>query len=635
MRRMAVPVTTRLLAREDFDKIVEQLHQIGAQYVFIGKGSVIVDPVKRQEELELLKKSCSYLSKEGFKVGIWLWSFLIPGEVPYQRMIGLNGITSKGEVCPLDEDFVEFYSGCIKEIVQYAKPDMIMFDDDFGFGHEDNNAQIECACPLHLKKMSEIAGEEITIEGIEEKMFTGKPNKYRDAYIQAMRETLIGFADKMRQTVDEVDPSMRLGICALMSAWNTDGVDSYEIAKHLAGNQKPLVRLIGAPYWGVDRLFGNNRLQDVINLQRMEASWRYGDVEVLYEGDPYPRPRFATPANYLEAYDMALLADGTADGIIKYIIDFTASTKYEQGYIERHLRNAPNYDWIMKNMKDKQAAGIRIYEFLHTVKTANLPDEYLGHDYLRNRFMSPASRMMTACSIPITYSGKGCCGAAFGENIRYLSEEQLKGGIITDIEGAKVLGEFGIDTGIEKWGDFFKPSSEYYHTEDEYVAIRNEDSCVAVPNAPVQEVELNEKASVQSSFICDDKRIPASFIYENDKGYKFLIFTFDAYRSNESVYRSYTRSRQLMNAVTILSGNKLPAMISGNPDLYVLTKQDEKTLSVGLWNLFPDGIYSPKIKLDKVYKSIECCSCTAKLNGDEVELSDIAPYGFAAFTVSK
>ena len=207
MRRMAVPVTTRVLARGDLDKIVAQLREIGAQYVFIGKGSVFMDPEKRKEELELLIKSCDYLKKEGFKVGIWLWSFLIPGDLPYQRMVGLNGVVSKNEVCPLDEEFLKYYAGYIKDIAKYAKPDMIMFDDDFGFAHEDE-AKIECICPAHLKMMSEIAGEEITPEGIEKKMFAGKANKYRAAYTQAVRQTLIAFADRMRKEIDEVDKTI-------------------------------------------------------------------------------------------------------------------------------------------------------------------------------------------------------------------------------------------------------------------------------------------------------------------------------------------------------------------------------------------------------------------------------------------
>lgn len=636
MRKIFVPITTRIIAREDKNKIVEQLEIMGAEYVFIGCGSYKINSEKRKTEMNNLKEYIDFFRSKGFKAAVWLWSFLIPEEVPYQRMVGITGNMSKTEVCPLDEGFLKFSGEYLKEIAGYVKPDMIIFDDDFGLAHEQAGIDIECVCPTHLARISEVVGEKLELDGLAEKLFTGERNKYRDAYIQVMRDTLVGFADKMREAVDSVNPSVRIGVCSLMSAWSTDGVDSYEIAQHLAGkNTRPFVRLIGAPYWAVDKLFGNNRLQDVINIQRMEASWRYGDVEIMYEGDVYPRPRFSTPANFLEAFDMALLADGGADGILKYVIDYTATSKYEQGYIERHLRNKPNYDWIMENMTNKPDVGVRVYEFIHTIKTARLPEKYLGYDYIRSRFMSPASKMMSACSVPITYRGDGCCGIAFGENVRYLTDEQIKNGLITDIEGARILAERGIDTGIRGYGDCFKPNMEHYQKEDEYVAIRNADSCVPGADVVVQKIELDDKAEIQSSFICKGDIIPASFVFENADGVKLLIFTFDAYSCDESFYRKYTRSRQIIDAVEHLSGKKLPAAISGNPDLYVITKQDDTSLSVGLWNLFPDDVFSPKIKLDGEYKSIECCSCSGELKGDYVELSDIKPYGFAGFVVNK
>lgn len=624
MRKIAVPVTSRLLSLESREEILKQLQIMEAEYVFIGIGSPKTDAEKRKNEQELLKDSCAYFKSNGFKTAVWLWTFLIPDKVSYQPMVAINGEKSQMEKCPLDKEFMKFYKDYIKEIAQYVKPDMILFDDDFAFGHIDKG--IACVCPLHLEKMSEILGEKIELYRIEKKLFSGKANKYRNAYMQVTRETLIGFADSMRETIDSVNTDMRLGVCSLMSAWHTDGADSYEVARHLAGNTKPFVRLIGAPYWGVDKSYGNNRLQDVINLQRMEASWRNGDEEILYEGDVFPRPRFATPANFLEAYDMALLADGGADGILKYVIDFTASKCYETGYIDRHLRNKDNYEWIMTNMRPKVASGVRVYEFRHSIKTATLPEEYAGHEYIQHRFLSPASKMLSACSVPITFYGEGCCAAAFGENVRYLTKEKMKNGLITDAEGAKVLSDMGIDTGIEKWGDTLKPSMEYYCKERLHLSVRE---------TVAYKTELKKGVDIQSYFIFGDERTPASFMYTNGDGYSFLIFTFNGYDCHESVYRNYARSRQLMKNAEKISGKKLPVKISGNPDLYIITKQDKNSLSVGLWNLFPDSIYAPKIELGEIYERIDACSCGAKLKGNIVEITDISPYGFAAFTVSK
>ena len=637
MRKIAVPVTSRILGREDITKIVRQLRELNAEYVFIGIGSPKTDDEKRKAELELLKEKCACLEKEGFKTTIWLWSFLVPEDKGYQRIISLEGEPSPQEVCPLDENYVEFYSGYLKDLAQYVKPHMILFDDDYGFGNLVA-VGIGCACPKHLKMMSDILGEDVELEGIGKKIFAGKANKYRNAYTKAMKKTLIGFADKVRSEVDSVNPDVRLGVCSLMSAWNTDGVSSYEIAKHLAGKHRPFVRLIGAPYWGVNKSFGNNRLQDVINLQRIEASWNDGDTEVLYEGDVFPRPRFTTPANFLEIFDMALLAGGTADSILKYAIDFNSYDGYEYGYIKRHKKNRSIYEWIEKNMKGKADDGVRVYEYMHTVQTAELPETYEDFQHIQDRFMSPASKMMSACSVPVTYFGKGSCGVVFGENARYLTEDERKSGLIIDIGAAKVLSELGIDVGIEEWGEVFSPFEEYYHTEDVYVWMRD---------VTARKVKVNKNADIQSSFTfaSGNEKFPASYFYENSDGYKFLVLAFDGYRAGgcptdvykggESVFRQYARSRQLQSASEFLTGEKLSIKIDGNPDLYTIVKKDGDSLAVGMWNIFPDSVLDPVIKLKAEFSKIETCNCKAELDGDTVKLSDIAPYGFAGFKVYK
>ena len=101
------------------------------------------------------------------------------------------------------------------------------------------------------------------------------------------------------------------------------------------------------------------------------------------------------------------------------------------------------------------------------------------------------------------------------------------------------------------------------------------------------------------------------------------------------VMPSNPRSRQLLDASEYLSGKKLPAKIHGNPDLYVMTKQENNTLTVGLWNLFPDSIIRPEIELDGEYSSISSYDGCAMLRGNKVRLPEIPAYGFALFSVTK
>ena len=183
-------------------------------------------------------------------------------------------------------------------------------------------------------------GEDLDRDELKERIKSGTENKYRDAYISVNRESLLNFASVMRKRVDKVNPDIRMGFCAVMSSWSIDG-DAFELATVLAGKNKPFIRLIGAPYWAAEKSW-KNRLQDAIELNRMEKSYFSGkEIELIAEGDAWPRPRTKCPASFVEGYDTALRATQELDGILKIGIDYTSSRDYEAGYEKYHLRNKP------------------------------------------------------------------------------------------------------------------------------------------------------------------------------------------------------------------------------------------------------------------------------------------------------
>ena len=135
-------------------------------------------------------------------------------------------------------------------------------------------------------------------------------------------------------------------------------------------------------------------------------------------------------------------------------------------------------------------------------------------------------------------------------------------------------------------------------------------------------------------------KVPATYLYENANGQRFCVMAFDAKESVRSArsllehYRSYGKSKLLMDAVEWLGGKKLPARSENNPDLYIMAKTDKDgAMAVGLWNLHRDKIRVPEIILDKDFSSIEFINCTGKLEGNKVTLSTIHAYDFAGFEV--
>ena len=98
---------------------------------------------------------------------------------------------------------------------------------------------------------------------------------------------------------------------------------------------------------------------------------------------------------------------------------------------------------------------------------------------------------------------------------------------------------------------------------------------------------------------------------------------------------SYAKSHQIADACEWIGGKSLCAKSLGNPNLYMLCKKDESTLSVALWNMSQDKIIVPKITIGEKYSFIEGVNCICDLNEKEVKLSTLNAFDFCFFTLKK
>ena len=305
------------------------------------------------------EENCKYFKNQGFEVGAWFWTFMLENNTQFRNMRSIQGTEIKNFMCPTDENFVKFATDYISDIAKCGVS-LIMFDDDFRYGHLAESPA--CLCDRHIEMINEITGENSTREELKEYILSGKKNKFRDAYLKANGDAFRSLAASVRAAVDKVNPEVRVGACACITSWDVDGTDAYELAKILAGNTQPFVRLIGAPYWARRQSWGN-ALQDVIEVERLECTWtRHDDIEIFSEGDVFPRPRYYCPASYLEGFDTALRASGCTDGILKYGLDYTSIADYEKGYAAFHERNRELYKAIDESFGNKNHCGVRVYE---------------------------------------------------------------------------------------------------------------------------------------------------------------------------------------------------------------------------------------------------------------------------------
>ena len=625
MYKISVPLNSDKTASE-CDAVLKQLKRAGVDRVFLSIGQYKTDGEERKKTFKTLKENCEFFKKHGFETGVWMWAFYSDAPTGFEHITGANGGVNKQFNCPSDEKFIAFMQNYVEEAARCGV-EIIMFDDDFRFGHY--NGDLNCTCKNHMKMVCELVGEDITPREFKEKSLSGGENKYRNAWFKANGESLLRFARAAREAVNRVNPNIRLGACSCMSNWGNDGVHPEEYIRAFAGDTKPFVRLIGAPYWAVNRMYNNSRLQNIVEFERMQASRLSDDIEILAEGDVWPRPRYNCPASYLELFDTALRADGGTSGIHKYMFDYCSGVDYETGYVDMHVKNSDAYEWIEKHFSGKECVGVKVYNSNDTLKTMLLPSDAKKDAEIDNAVFSPAAVMLSDCGIPTVYKEDGICGAAFGENVNLVSENAMKNGLVIDLRAAEILRDKGIDTGLISRGErvYTDFCNEYFEEYKQNVLLTNTDK--------LYKTTLKPGCKVLSS-ITSDEKVTVSYLYENEQGYRFLVFAFEGYFNHSEMSRTYARSRQIADAVKWLSGKKLPAYAEKNPDFYVLVKRNENAVTVGMWNMFADPVFKPVLELDgKAYKITGSLNCTAEICGGRAVVSEIQPFSFAAFEMEE
>jgi len=622
------------------EELYKILIEAGATRMFWSMGIISLKKEKLQAELDFLREVVPYFQERGIEVGIWFWTFWRNElteeyledcmQVKFsgaKRIVETTLKNNSGFCCPASKRFVDEAMEVITAIAE-INPDIMMFDDDYRFGNLGGYSG--CYCKHHIKMVSEKLGRVITREELYEKVYEGKPNAERNAFIEALGESMENFAIRVRETVNKVNPQIRFALCSVLSLWDNDGTDSIKIAKLLAGDTKPLIRLIGAPYWAKDEGWRVS-LNNVVELERMETGWIGDeDIEIMTEGDVCPTSCQRVPAAYLECFDTILRAADVGDGILKYMYDYASFLGYDNGYVRRHLANKDMYVALERVFGDKKVTGVRVYEAMKKFAYADFEGVKEPDRYVEDLFQTRAGRVLSDNAVPTIYSGNDGVGIAFGENARNLPAEALENGLILDIRAAKILTEQGIDVGIESIGENMLNDRLYYPEFNEYIKTNY------TPNSAYK-LSAKEGARVVTYSTNDGKELFVdSFLYENEQGGRFLILGFDAAYTEFNSYRTYCMQRMLYSACEWLGGKKLPAKCQGNPGIYILTKKDaDGNMAVGVWNIFEDETLSTVVELDGEYSSAEIIGANGRLEGDKVIIENLPAFKFCFINLKK
>ncbi len=628
MFRLTIPVQNTSMTANTREIYLEQFKKAGAHRVFL-----IVDRCFDVEtarlQAERAKVNVEFLKSNGLFVVIWVGSTIGHGallahevnrEMPqFVQIVTEHGTPVEGTFCPLDSCFAEKTA---KVVAEYAKigADGIILDDDFRINLHGNG--LCCFCDLHMEQYRKILSEpDLTREQMREYALTAKPNRYRNAFLKVNGDALRNLAEKIRDEVDKVDEKTCVSLCTTTCQLGVDGVLATELSKILAGKNPPLLRLGGAPYWA--KIWATLPMT-IATAQMYAEICKEQGIELIGEGDTYPRPAAVVPASYLEMFDAVIRTNDAFDGILKYMVDYTSSADYETAYLEHHYHDMPALKTVESWFSDSVQSGVRVYE---------KPDLFADSDFslspapMEQPFPFAAS-MMYENSIPVKWRGESKCGVLFGENARGFSHDRIGGGLILDGVSAAILTASGVDVGLTDFASFEQHNVDFESFSNPCERIR-----IHCGNCSLLNANLNPKA-VAESFTNDGKVI--SYRYENADGQKFLVFLFDCYsfdRRSGLLY-SYARQNQLISFIESISKESLPAVCRKKLNLITVTAEQDGKLQIGLFNCSEDSVISPKIRLNREYNDLATYRCNGELKKDEISLDgEIPPYSFALLSV--
>ncbi len=619
--------------RDNGREYVEKLKKAGAETVFIVPDIYEVwfgEEERDQRHISDIKFCVDFLKAQGFTVGIWFSCFGVGSKLPdyavektrtfsrKKSILGVGGEDWREKnmtgFCCEDEGFRKQFGLAVEKFAK-TEPDMIMLDDDMCISVVPG---LGCFCEKHMQIYRDLLGEDVTIEQMKERVFTGYNEKYRKVWLKAVGDSLRKFAKDVRAAIDKVNPSIRAGFATGYTSFDIEGADAFELAEIMAGDTLPFLRLTGAPYWCETNMLGGRftgqKTPTVIEYVRMQKEWSKGrNIEFFFEGDTYPRSAYYTSAAMCEAFDLAIRAIGGINGQ-KYLFPYTGkftSSYFENTYFEKHLKNKPFYEFVSKNFDGKSDVGVKIYEKMRKMEIAHLPEKFAGEVQIMEGLSIPkAPQLLSVQGIPM------CCNAsdvavAFGDSVKDV--EILPNKLILDIKSALILqNERGIDLGIKSCKRTSLPKREFFGDFE----IR---AWMQTDTPAYYHCDLSEDINVEDYFFdLNGRKSPASYIRKVGET-EFLIYLFDmAYiEGHNELLLSYPRKAQIAQFI----GNKIPHVASRCSGAYMICKTDGKDTAVLVQNHWEDSIEDLAIQLDREYKEFEIFGADGRIEGDKFILT--------------
>ncbi len=139
MYTVSIPINTATCTHFGIEKSIAEAKRAKADIIMLtlsegpGDTGYTNDEDVKTKIISSLSNAFHAFKKEGFEVGAWLWTFMLPKDGKYTCIESPLGTIDHTEACPSDKNFISFAAEYIKSLAKIGL-DFILFDDDYRLG---------------------------------------------------------------------------------------------------------------------------------------------------------------------------------------------------------------------------------------------------------------------------------------------------------------------------------------------------------------------------------------------------------------------------------------------------------------------------------------------------------------------
>ncbi|MBL8027718.1 MAG: hypothetical protein JNL74_14950 [Fibrobacteres bacterium] len=557
---------------------------------------------------EIIIEKIQFFAETGIETGFWMGHTIGHGgalsgeDKRYQPLTGSDGKTAKGSYCPLDANFLEYYEKASALLAGSGLP-LIIYDDDFRLNRHGGTVATGCFCALHLDQFAKTYGKKLSALELYDRAFLKGDLDIRKVWLQVCSDSLYNFASQMEKSIHSVNPNTRIGLCTAMTLWSSEGVSMEKLLTTFAGNTRPYLRTIGAPYWSSDPI----NTAWITELTRLQRKWLHNtDVEIAAEGDTFPHTRYRTGTTAYKAFHEGLLVSALPS-VQSYAFHYTQPPERDTAYIDILTDNRDRFktlysifpeNWLECGVEpiipENGMSSMQHFEGFSPLDMT-WPDE-------------PAIlKLLSQLSIPIAFSVNGPTLLS-GESVKNISLAEIKSaikrGALIDGSAAAALLEMGIDIGVESAAVTKSAASETFANHPFSGPFSGE---TIQPWTGGEGLYFNITPSVDSETIghfmdSEGNEWPSGFAIDlGDKG-KIVLICFDFYkaRNGMQLVLNEPRQHQWCNAFEWLNKKSIPVRIIGEQSIRTVIRQSDncKEYISAFQNCRVDTLNNPRLSLN-------------------------------------